>query len=143
MQLLKKLNGLWAGIGATLAAGMAAAQTAPEGLEIIGAPEPAGIGWQPAATSLAEQIHFLNGMLLYNPTGANSTANLRVALFSFNNGTATDSLVSERFYNNNFFSIYSSLLINDIIVINGTSVATNYNHFIIQKNITLMTDNIY
>jgi cytochrome c oxidase subunit 2 len=65
MQLLKKLNGLWAGIGATLAAGMAAAQTAPEGLEIIGAPEPAGIGWQPAATSLAEQIHFLNGMLLY------------------------------------------------------------------------------
>lgn len=65
MQLLKKLNGLWAGIGATLATGMAAAQTAPEGLEIIGAPTPGGIGWQPAATSLAEQIHFLNGMLLY------------------------------------------------------------------------------
>lgn len=65
MQLLKKLNGLWAGVGATLAAGMAAAQTAPEGLDIIGAPTPAGTGWQPAATSLAEQIHFLNGMILY------------------------------------------------------------------------------
>ena len=65
MQLLKKLNGLWAGIGATLAAGVAAAQTAPEGLEIIGAPTPGGVGWQPAATSLAEQIHFLNDILLW------------------------------------------------------------------------------
>lgn len=65
MQLLKKLSGLWAGIGATLAAGMAAAQTAPEGLDVIGAPTPGGIGWQPAATSVAEQIHFLNGILLW------------------------------------------------------------------------------
>jgi len=65
MQLLKKLNGLWAGIGATFAATLVSAQTAPEGLEIIGAPEQGGMAFQPAATSLAGQIHFLDNMILY------------------------------------------------------------------------------
>jgi len=65
MRLPKKLNGLWAGIGATFAAGVAAAQTAPEGLEVIGAPEPRGTALQPAASSLAHELHFLDNMLLY------------------------------------------------------------------------------
>ncbi len=69
MQLLKKLNGLWAGVGATVAAGAAAAQSAPEGLQIIGAPTDGEMGFQPAATELAQQIHFLDGMLLYIITG--------------------------------------------------------------------------
>ncbi len=65
MQLVKKLNGLWAGIGASMAATTAFAQTAPEGLEIIGAPVDEGVNFQPAATSLAEQIHRLdNGLLV-------------------------------------------------------------------------------
>ncbi len=65
MRLLKKLNGLWAGIGATFAAGAAIAQTAPEGLEVIGAPVDRGLGFQPAVTSLAAQIHRLDNMVLY------------------------------------------------------------------------------
>ncbi|NPD18024.1 cytochrome c oxidase subunit II [Alterinioella nitratireducens] len=50
---------------ATLATGAAVAQTAPEGLEIIGAPEVGGTGFQPAATNLAEQIQFLDNLLLW------------------------------------------------------------------------------
>ncbi|WP_071673607.1 cytochrome c oxidase subunit II [Nioella nitratireducens] len=65
MRLLSKLNGLWAGVGATLAAGAATAQSAPEGLQIIGAPTDGEMGFQPAATNLAAQIHFLDGMLNY------------------------------------------------------------------------------
>lgn len=65
MRLPKKLNGLWAGIGASLAAGMAAAQSAPQGLEVIGAPQDRGTGFQPAATSLADQLHFLDNMVFY------------------------------------------------------------------------------
>ena len=64
MRLLKKLNGLWAGIGATFAAGMAMAQSAPEGLDIIGAPEANGVALQPAASTLANELHFLDNMLL-------------------------------------------------------------------------------
>ena len=33
-------------------------------LPVIGAPQPGGVGWQPAATSLAAEIHWLDGMLL-------------------------------------------------------------------------------
>ncbi len=64
MRLLKKLNGLWAGLGATAAATGAWAQSNPEGLEIIGAPVDRVWGFQPAATGLAEQIHFLDNMIL-------------------------------------------------------------------------------
>ena len=65
MQLLKKLNGLWAGISATLAAGAAAAQEGPNGLPIIGAPQPEGTGLQTAATNIATQMHGLDTMVLY------------------------------------------------------------------------------
>ena len=36
-----------------------------EGLPIIGVPVEGGMGWQPAATSLAEDIHWLDTMLLW------------------------------------------------------------------------------
>ena len=55
----------------TLAAQAAFAQdaaapgaSATDGLPIVGAPHPGGIGWQPAATSLARDIHWLDGMIL-------------------------------------------------------------------------------
>ena len=50
-----------------LTAPMALAQSADgiTGLETIGRPVPGGTGWQPAATSLAEDIHFLDGMILW------------------------------------------------------------------------------
>ena len=68
MDLFNKMNGAVAAVTATLATlatGAAVAQTAPEGLEIIGAPEAGGTGFQPAATGLAEQIHFLDNLLLW------------------------------------------------------------------------------
>src|SRR6056297_771176 len=37
---------------------------AQEGLEIIGAPKPGGIGFQPAATELARDLQWLDGMIL-------------------------------------------------------------------------------
>ena len=46
-----------------LAAGVAQAQQF-EGLEVIGAPEPGGLGFQPAATELARDLQWLDGMLL-------------------------------------------------------------------------------
>jgi cytochrome c oxidase subunit 2 len=65
MDLFNKMNGAVAAVTATLATRAAVAQTAPEGLEIIGAPEAGGTGFQPAATNLAEQIHFLDNLLLW------------------------------------------------------------------------------
>ena len=65
MDLFNKMNGAVAALTATLATGAAVAQTAPEGLEIIGAPEAGGTGFQPAATNLAEQIQFLDNLLLW------------------------------------------------------------------------------
>jgi cytochrome c oxidase subunit 2 len=67
MTFRNTLSGLGAAIGATLFAGMAAAQTASlrEGLEIIGAPVPGGIGFQPAVTELARDIRALDTLLLW------------------------------------------------------------------------------
>lgn len=52
----------------SLLAAMAAMSTAPawaqEGLETIGKPVPGGIGFQPAVTELAQDIQWLDGMLL-------------------------------------------------------------------------------
>jgi cytochrome c oxidase subunit II len=56
------VNGISAALVATLTAGSAFAQQA---LEIIGQPVSGAIGFQPAATELAEDIHWLDGMLLY------------------------------------------------------------------------------
>jgi cytochrome c oxidase subunit 2 len=59
--------GLWAGIGATFLAGAVAAQTATmrDGLEIIGAPEAGGIGFQRGVTSVAQDIRALDNLLLW------------------------------------------------------------------------------
>lgn len=51
-------------VPAMLAAGAVFAQDVSEGLPIIGKPEPGGIGFQPAVTSIAEDVHWLDGMLL-------------------------------------------------------------------------------
>jgi len=65
MHLLTKVNGLVASMTATFAGGAAFAQSLPEVLPIIGAPEPGGVSLQPAATGLAEQVVFLDNFLLW------------------------------------------------------------------------------
>lgn len=52
------LSGLIAGLSSLPA-------TAQEGLETIGKPIDGGMGFQPAATDLAEGIHFLDGLILW------------------------------------------------------------------------------
>ncbi|WP_432255854.1 cytochrome c oxidase subunit II [Limimaricola sp. AA108-03] len=49
---------------ATLTAGMVSAQETIAELPIIGRPVDGAVGWQPAATKLARDIHWLDGMLL-------------------------------------------------------------------------------
>ena len=61
MRSMNRLSGLMATLGVTMAGGSALAQ---EGLESIGKPVPAGKGFQPAATSLAENLQWLDGMVL-------------------------------------------------------------------------------
>ncbi|WP_372891136.1 cytochrome c oxidase subunit II [Rhodosalinus sp.] len=53
-----------AGLGASLTATAATAQSATEGLEIIGSPKDGGMGFQPAASELARDLQWLDGMLL-------------------------------------------------------------------------------
>jgi cytochrome c oxidase subunit 2 len=71
MAFRKTHPGLWAALGATIAATLAApaafAQSAGmrEGLEIIGAPHPGGIAFQHAATDGALDIHALDTFLLW------------------------------------------------------------------------------
>jgi cytochrome c oxidase subunit 2 len=60
MRLLKTLPGLMAAMTAL----PAFAQDATEGLPIIGAPVDRGMGFQPAATELARDLQWLDGMLL-------------------------------------------------------------------------------
>ncbi|CAN1504872.1 CyoA Heme/copper-type cytochrome/quinol oxidases, subunit 2 [Paracoccaceae bacterium] len=50
---------------AGIAALMAGSALAQQALEIIGQPVDGAMGFQPAATKLAEDIHWLDGMLLY------------------------------------------------------------------------------
>ncbi|MFW5654869.1 MAG: cytochrome c oxidase subunit II [Roseicyclus sp.] len=70
MALRKKTSGLWAalaaGTAAVTGAGAALAQTTGlrEGLEIIGAPEPGAMGFQPGVTALAQDIRALDTFLL-------------------------------------------------------------------------------
>ena len=64
MQLTRRITTIGAALCGTFAAGTATAQTALETLPVIGHPERGAIGWQPAATSLARDIHWLDGMLL-------------------------------------------------------------------------------
>ena len=51
-------------VAAGIAALAATSVFAQQALEIIGQPVPGGIGFQPAATELAEDIHWLDGMVL-------------------------------------------------------------------------------
>ena len=54
----------WATMGLILAGATARAQDVNVELPVIGAPSPGGIGFQPAATSIARDVHWLDGMLL-------------------------------------------------------------------------------
>ncbi|MGG7646033.1 cytochrome c oxidase subunit II [Rhodovulum sp. YNF3179] len=65
MKLTTLLSGFSAAVAAGLAAGAATAQEAFEGLQTIGKPVDGAMGFQPAATELARDIHWLDGMLLY------------------------------------------------------------------------------
>ncbi len=65
MRFATKLSGLGAVISATLASGAALAQDGITGLESIGKPLPEGTGFQPAATELARDQQWLDGILLY------------------------------------------------------------------------------
>ena len=62
MRLSTVTSGIAAAGMTTLLAGQALAQQA---LEIIGQPVQGAMGFQPAATELAEDIHWLDGMILY------------------------------------------------------------------------------
>ena len=66
MMFCKRVIGLSAGMGAGFAAMAASAQTAGmrDGLEIIGAPEPGGMGFQAGVTELARDIRALDTFLL-------------------------------------------------------------------------------
>ena len=57
---MMRLKSLLTGLGAAFAAAPAMAQD----LEVIGAPEPGGLGFQPAATELARDLQWLDGMIL-------------------------------------------------------------------------------
>lgn len=51
-------------LSAALATVTALPAVAQEGLEIVGKPDPGGIGFQPAATELARDLQWLDGMIL-------------------------------------------------------------------------------
>ena len=64
MQLMTIAKRLGFATGAAALAGAAQAQTAIEDLPIVGAPTPGAMGFQPAATELARDLQWLDGMLL-------------------------------------------------------------------------------
>jgi len=63
MRLFTKFSGFGALVAAGFTAGAAGAQSALDGLEILGKPKPGGIDFQPAATELARDIQWLDGFL--------------------------------------------------------------------------------
>jgi len=63
MRLFTKISGLGVLAAAGIGAGAAGAQSALDGLEILGKPKPGGIDFQPAATELARDIQWLDGFL--------------------------------------------------------------------------------
>lgn len=65
MRLSTSVTGLATATASFLAAHAAVAQDGLQGLEIVGRPVDRAMGFQPAATSLAEDIHWLDGMILY------------------------------------------------------------------------------
>ncbi|MFC7705657.1 cytochrome c oxidase subunit II [Plastorhodobacter daqingensis] len=71
MRFATSLSGLGAAFASSLLAGAAVAQQVPvvEGLEVVGTPRPGGTGFQPAATDIARDTQWLDGMLMYIITG--------------------------------------------------------------------------
>ena len=65
MRMTSLLRGLGAAAIATLAARAADAQEMLEGLKPIGKPHAGGIGFQPAVTEVAQDLQWLDGMLLW------------------------------------------------------------------------------
>lgn len=65
MRFATKLTGLVAGAYASLAASAVLAQDGITGLPTVGKPHAGGMGFQPAATELARDQQWLDGMLLY------------------------------------------------------------------------------
>lgn len=64
MRLNTICTGLWAAFLATLASGAALAQDGIEGLATIGKPIDGKMGFQPAATEIARDVQWLDGMVL-------------------------------------------------------------------------------
>lgn len=64
MQLKTFATSLWASAGLVLAGSTVMAQDVNQELEIIGRPVEGGTGFQPAATELARDVFWLDGMLL-------------------------------------------------------------------------------
>ena len=64
MRLKTIATSLWASAGLILAGAAASAQAVDQDLEIIGAPTAGATGFQPAATELARDVQWLDGMLL-------------------------------------------------------------------------------
>ena len=62
---MRPMKTLTAGLAAALATMTATAATAQEGLEIIGAPQPGGLNFQPAATDIAVNTQGLDNLLLW------------------------------------------------------------------------------
>ncbi len=71
MRFATSVWGLGAALASSLLAGAAVAQDVPtvQGLEVIGTPRPGGTGFQPAASSIAHDTMWLDGMLMYVITG--------------------------------------------------------------------------
>lgn len=65
MRLARFVAGIGALAGGIAAGGAAMAQDALDGLEIIGRPTAEGIAFQPAATSLAENLYWLDNFVLW------------------------------------------------------------------------------
>ena len=64
MRVLTTIGGAAAALLGAAAALPALAQEEPQGLPVIGAPEAGGTGFQPAATELARDLQWLDGMIL-------------------------------------------------------------------------------
>lgn len=64
MRLKTFATSLWTTAGLIMAGGATMAQDVNQELEIIGHPTPGGTGFQPAATELARDVQWLDGMLL-------------------------------------------------------------------------------
>lgn len=63
MRLVKKLTGIGTALAGLTLTGAVWAQDALQNLEHVGKPKPEGIDFQPAATELARDIHFLDHLI--------------------------------------------------------------------------------